>query len=133
MDYVTTVMNKAWKKQTLNTYLSNMQKAGLIQAERSSYRYRYMAACTKDEYIQRWTQKLVEDSYDNSIGNFVAAFTGGQKLSEEEAEKLRKLIWWMRNLAVVRSLQQSIRKKVNALDKCWRETSIRIFWKLLFW
>lgn len=92
MDYVTTVLNKAWKKQTLNTYLSNMQKAGLIQAERSSYRYRYMAACTKDEYIQRWTQKLVEDSYDNSIGNFVAAFTGGQKLSEEEAEKLRKLI-----------------------------------------
>ena len=92
MDYVTTVLNKAWKKQTLNTYLSNMQKAGLIQAERSSYRYRYMAACTKDEYIQRWTQKLVEDSYDNSIGNFVAAFTGGQKLSQEEAEKLRKLI-----------------------------------------
>ena len=92
MDYVTTVLNKAWKKQTLNTYLSNMQKAGLIQAERSSYRYRYMAACTKDESIQRWTQKLVEDSYDNSIGNFVAAFTGGQKLSEEEAEKLRKLI-----------------------------------------
>ena len=92
MDYVTTVLNKAWKKQTLNTYLSNMQKAGLIQAERSSYRYRYMAACTKDEYIQRWTQKLVEESYDNSIGNFVAAFTGGQKLSEEEAEKLRKLI-----------------------------------------
>ena len=35
MDYVTTVLNKAWKKQTLNTYLSNMQKAGLIQAERS--------------------------------------------------------------------------------------------------
>ena len=92
IDYVTTVLNKAWKKQTLNTYLSNMQKAGLIQTERSSYRYRYMAACTKDEYIQRWTQKLVEDSYDNSIGNFVAAFTGGQKLSEEEAEKLRKLI-----------------------------------------
>ena len=92
MDYVTTVLNKDWKKQTLNTYLSNMQKAGLIQAERSDYRYRYMAACTKDGYVQQWTQKLVEDSFDNSIGNFVAAFTGGQKLSEEEAEKLRKLI-----------------------------------------
>ena len=92
MDYVTTVLNKAWKKQTLNTYLSNMQKAGLIQAERSDYRYRYMAASTKAGYVQQWTQKLVEDSFDNSIGNFVAAFTGGQKLSEEEAEKLRKLI-----------------------------------------
>ena len=92
MDYVTTVLNKDWKKQTLNTYLSNLQRAGLIQTERSNYRYRYMAACTKAEYVQRWTQKLVEDSYDNSIGNFVAAFTGGKKLSKEEAEKLRKLI-----------------------------------------
>ena len=92
MDYVTTVLNKDWKKQTLNTYLSNLQRAGLIQTERSNYRYRYMAACTKAEYVQRWTQKLVEDSYDNSIGNFVATFTGGKKLSKEEAEKLRKLI-----------------------------------------
>ena len=31
MDYVTTVLNKAWKKQTLNTYLSNMQKAGFAK------------------------------------------------------------------------------------------------------
>lgn len=92
MDYITAVLKKDWKKQTLNTYLSNLQKAGLIQTERNHYRNRYMAACTKDEYVQQWTQKLVEDSYDNSIGNFVAAFTGGKKLSEEEAEKLRKLI-----------------------------------------
>ncbi len=92
MEYITVVLKKDWKKQTLNTYLSNLQKAGLIQTERSSYRYRYMAACTKNKYVQQWTQKLVEDSYGNSIGNFVAAFTGGKKLSEEEAEKLKKLI-----------------------------------------
>ncbi len=92
MEYITTVLKKGWKKQTLNTYLSNLQRSGLIQTGRSNYYYSYMASCTKDEYIQRWTKKLVEDSYGNSIGNFVAAFTGGEKLSEEKAEKLRKLI-----------------------------------------
>lgn len=92
MEYLNTVLKKEWKKQTLNTYLSNMQKVGLIRTERGSYHYRYSAACTKDEYVHKWTQKLVEDSYGNSISNFVAAFTGGKKLSEEEAERLRKLL-----------------------------------------
>ena len=36
--------------------------------------------------------KLVEGSYGNSIENFIAAFTCGKKLSEEDAERLRKLI-----------------------------------------
>ena len=83
MDYVNTI---------LNTYLAKLQKAGLVCTERSSYHYSYAAACTKEEYVQQWTQKLVEDSYGNSIENFVAAFTGGKKLSEEDAERLRKLI-----------------------------------------
>jgi len=92
MEYSITVLKKSWKKQTLNTYLSNLQKIGLVQTERSNYHYRYMATCTKSEYVQKWTQKLVEDSYENSIGNLVAAFTGGEKLTQEEAEKIRKLI-----------------------------------------
>ncbi len=92
MDYVNTILKKDWKKQTLNTYLAKLQKAGLVCTERSSYHYSYAAACTKEEYVQQWTQKLVEDSYGNSIENFVAAFTGGKKLSEEDVERLRKLI-----------------------------------------
>lgn len=92
MEQVNSVLEKGWKKQTLNTYLSHLQEAGLIEAERSQYRRRYYAAWTREEYIQRWTQKLVRDSYGDSIGNFVAAFTGGKKLSEEDLEKLKQLI-----------------------------------------
>ncbi len=91
MEYTTIILKKNWKKQTLNTYLSNLQKVGLVQVERSNYHYRYLAACTKRGYIQQWTQKLVEDFYGNSIGNFVAVFARGEKLSEEEAQKLKKL------------------------------------------
>ena len=92
MEYMSTVFKKKWKSQTLNTYLSNLKKAGLVQTDRTNYHYLYTAACTKEEYVQQWTQKLVEEAYGNSISNFVVAFTGGRKLSPEEAEKLRKLI-----------------------------------------
>ena len=92
MEYMTTVLKKGWKSQTLNTYLFNLKRAGLVHADRTNYHFLYTAACTKDEYIQRWTQKLVEEAYGNSISNLVVAFTGGDKLSPEEAEKLRKLI-----------------------------------------
>ena len=92
LEYVNTILKKDWKKQTLNGYLSKLQKAGVVSVERSNYYYSYTAACTKDEYVQRWTQKLVEDSYGNSIEKFVAAFTGGKKLSKEDAERLKKLI-----------------------------------------
>ena len=92
MEYLNSVLKKDWKKQTLNTYLSSMQKDGLVKTERSSYHYRYCAAYTKDEYVQQWTRKLVKNSYGDSLSSFVAAFTAGEKLSEEERERLRKLI-----------------------------------------
>lgn len=92
MEYIITVLKKDWKKQTLNTYLSNLQKVGLVQTERSNYYYNYMAAFSREEYVRRWTRKLVEEAYGNSIGNFVAAFTGDEKIVGEEAEKLKKLI-----------------------------------------
>ena len=41
--------------------------------------------------VQKWTRKLVKTSFNNSIFNFVSAFTGGQKLTREEAEELKKL------------------------------------------
>lgn len=92
LEYVNSVLGKNWKNQTLNTYLSKMRTTGLVDVERSNYHYGYFAAYTKDEYVQQWTQKLVKESYGNSISNFVAAFTGGKKLSKEEAERMRKLL-----------------------------------------
>lgn len=92
LEYMSTVFKKEWKSQTLNTYLSNLRKAGLVQIDRTNYHYQYSAACTKEEYIHRWTQKLVEDAYGNSISSLVAAFIGDGALSSEEAEKIQKLI-----------------------------------------
>ena len=86
-------LNKNWKKQTVNTYLANLQKAGLLHADKRCARaYSYSPAYTKEEYTQLCVRGLVQESFDNSIFNFVSAFTGGKKLSKEDADELRKLI-----------------------------------------
>ncbi len=83
---------KSWKKQTLNTYLTNLQKLGLVGADKNAKHYRYYPLCTKEEHIQRWTQKLVKECFGDSISSLVLAFTGGGKLSKEEAERLKGLL-----------------------------------------
>lgn len=92
LDYANETWEKNWKKQTLNTYLLNMQKAGLIGSERGKVYQVYFPMCTKEEHIRNWTRKLVKETFGGSLYSFVVAFTGGEKLTEEEAEELRKLI-----------------------------------------
>ena len=58
----------------------------------SGKNYVYYPMVSKDEYVHQWTEKLVRTSFDNSISKLVSAFTGGKKLSQEEAEEIRKLI-----------------------------------------
>lgn len=92
MEYFNTTLNKNWKKQTMSTYLKKLQEAKLIGADSSKKYFTYYSICTKEELIHNWTRKLIEDSFDSSLSNFVAAFSGGKKLSKEEAEKLKELI-----------------------------------------
>lgn len=91
--YANEEWKKNWKKQTLNTYLNNLQRMGLVEIDKTATpRYLYCALCTKEELIRNWTRKMVKEYFDNSISGLVAAFTGGEKLSKEEAEKLKKLL-----------------------------------------
>ena len=85
--------NKEWKVQTLSTYLANLQRMGMIEAERGATPYNaYYATCTKEQHIHKWTKKMVEECYGNSISRLMCAFIGEGTLSEQEAEELRKLL-----------------------------------------
>lgn len=93
LDYCNRNCERVWKKQTLSTYLVQLQKTGLISVVDTTQRnFVYYPLCSKDEHIHRWTQQLVEKSFDNSVSSFVAAFAGDHKLSQSEAEKLKLLI-----------------------------------------
>ncbi len=92
LEYMSEKHHRAWKKQTLSTYISSLHKACLIRTDSSRKPYIYYACCTKDEFIHAKTRELVEEEYDNSLGRFIAAFAGTQKLSAEEAQDLRNLL-----------------------------------------
>ena len=93
MKYSNEVLKKDWKKQTLSTYLKHLQNEGMIGVyKRNSKYYSYYSLVTKDEFLQEWTKKIVNQSFGNSLSNFVAAFTGGNRLSKEEAAELKKYL-----------------------------------------
>ena len=83
---------KKWKAQTLNTYLINLQKIKMVGTDRSTTHYLYYALCSKEELVHNWTRQLVRECFDNSISRLFAAFIGNEKLSENEAEELKKLL-----------------------------------------
>lgn len=93
MNYLNEKLNKDWKQQTIGTYLSHLERAGLIRIDKRFARsYLYFPACSKDEYTQKYLQKLVSESFNNSIADLVSAFTGGKKLSKKDLEELQRLI-----------------------------------------
>ena len=92
MDIATTEWNKTWKVQTLNTFLLGLQKMELVGAQKGTSCNYYYALCTKDQHIHNWTKKMVAECYGNSLGIFVAAFIGDEKLTREETEELKKLL-----------------------------------------
>ncbi len=83
--------DKGWKVQTLNTFLSGLQKMDLVEARREVSCNVYYAICTREQQMHKWTKKIVAEFYDNSIGKFVKLFIGEGRLSEKDADELRKL------------------------------------------
>ena len=93
MELVNERLGKDWKKQTVNTYLTALQNAGSLHADKRCARaYFYSPVYTKEQYKQLCVKELLEDSFDNSISNFIATFTGGKKLSKKDAEEIKKYI-----------------------------------------
>jgi predicted transcriptional regulator len=46
----------------------------------------------KDDYYGRQSRRFVEDTFGGSLPKFLTAFIGGKKLSDRQAEELKKLI-----------------------------------------
>lgn len=93
MEYSKTILKKEWKVQTLCTFLTNLQKMGLLGIRVQGRKNIYYAVCTREEHIHNWTRNLIQAEFGNSIGNFLLAFTGGKNLSQEEADEIKKLIY----------------------------------------
>lgn len=89
LDYFNEIKKKDWKKQTLSSFLTILQKEGHIKTDISGKKYLYYPSRTKQKHIKVWMKQLCKESFDNSLLKFVQAFTGGERISHETGQELR--------------------------------------------
>ena len=77
-----------WKKSTTYTVLKKLCDKGLFRNENALI----TVLLTYDQFIARESRSYVEDLFGGSLPRFITAFTGGRKLTAEQADELRRLI-----------------------------------------
>lgn len=77
-----------WKKSTTYTVLKKLCDRGIFRNEKAEV----TSLISKEEFYGYKSRQFVEDSFGGSIPRFLAAFMGGKKLTEEEAEEIKNLI-----------------------------------------
>ena len=77
-----------WKKSTTYTVLRKICENGIFQNEQSVVTSRM----SQEEYARRKGERYLEENYEGSLPNFVAAFLKRKKLSKKEIDELAELI-----------------------------------------
>lgn len=88
LTYFNTEKGKKWKKQTLNTFLRNLQMNKVLSSELQGSKLVYYPTLTEEELAYMWNYKNLE----NSLNNLFIAFTGGKKLPPQSVEALQKYL-----------------------------------------
>ena len=81
-----------WSRNTVLTYLTRMEKKGLVSIDKSAYPHRYRAAADRDACTARERRRLLDRVYRGSAGDLVAAFLKEEPLPPEERERLKALL-----------------------------------------
>lgn len=91
-----TFAHKAWKAQTMSTFLTRLVDKGLLLVERRGKTNAYTPAVTEREYHKREAQHVIDSMYHGSLLDFLTAFYGGKGISAEEARELKD--WFEREV-----------------------------------
>ena len=77
-----------WKRTTAHNVLRRLIDKGLFQNENGVV----TSVISRDEFYSRQSKQYVEDTFAGSLPAFIAAFTQNSRLTQEEADAIRKMI-----------------------------------------
>lgn len=77
-----------WKKSTTYTVLKKLCEKSIFQNENALV----SSLIKRDNYYANQSIRFVEDTFGGSLPKFLTAFIGGKKLSNHQAEELKRLI-----------------------------------------
>ena len=80
-----------WSKNTVHTYLTRMEKKGLVTIDRSITKP-YSAAVSKEFCAQKERNELLDKVYGGATGDLIVAFLKESTISTEERDRLKKML-----------------------------------------
>lgn len=80
-----------WSRNTVFTYLTRMEKKGLVSIDRSQDKP-YSAAVRREDCAKEERAELLTRVYGGAAGDLVAAFLKETVISQEERDRLRKML-----------------------------------------
>lgn len=78
----------SWKKSTTYTVLRRLCQKGILKNEDAIV----SSLIKKEEYMARCSEQVLEDTFEGSLPQFVAAFMSRKKLSRKQIEEIQMLI-----------------------------------------
>lgn len=77
-----------WKRTTTYTMLKRLCQRGIFVNENGTV----VTLISKEQFQGKQSEQFVSDTFGGSLPAFIAAFTKGKSLSDEEADEIQRLI-----------------------------------------
>ncbi len=81
-----------WSRNTVHTYLTRMEAKGLVYIDKSVTPHIYRVTIDREDCRKMERQSFLDRVYSGSAGDLIAAFLKEKPISQEEREKLRKIL-----------------------------------------
>ncbi|XID94915.1 BlaI/MecI/CopY family transcriptional regulator [Paenibacillaceae bacterium WGS1546] len=90
LDFFARKKGKEWKGQTIATFLARLVEKGVLTSSKQGRANTYMPRISPKEYKRLEAKNVLDDRYEGSIKNFLAALYDGAKPKKEELSELRR-------------------------------------------
>ena len=77
-----------WKRTTTYTMLKRLCQRGIFENDNGTV----IVLMPKEKFHQKQSEQFVLDTFGGSLPAFIATFTKGKTLSDEEADEIQRLI-----------------------------------------
>ena len=77
-----------WKRTTTYTVLKRLCEKGIFENNGGTVTVKL----SRDEFYALQSQRFVEETFQGSLPAFLAAFTSGKRLTDQEVAQLRQLV-----------------------------------------
>ncbi len=82
----------SWKQKTVNTFLARLAAKGILAARVDGRAYRYFAKIPRERCVRRESESFLQRVFGGAAAPMLAHFCETAELSDDEVERLRKIL-----------------------------------------